>query len=546
MSEVLGLLFAIIVGLTFVPKLAELSQNASDNTRAVTTAQQQKKLIEASTAYIQQYSSTLQSTATATTPAVITVPMLKTVKLLDASFNDTNPYGQTWQTAVLQPTPGQLQALAMSYGGTTSLKDMTASKIAGLVGAQGGFIPKNDSGVYAAGNAYGSFSGWTISTANYPSVTGGRLASLLTFNNGQLNNNYLYRNAVPGNPGVNTMNTPILMGAGATVVANAACTSVGAIARDASGKMMSCLGGQWKPSSGGGLTWKGTIATVGALPTSGNAAGDTYRISGLSNHAFTWDSNSSVWQGLVVDQWGSLVLPGVIYANGSNSNYGAITMLGQKNGWSGINFKDSSGVNQGTLMMNGIHSGFYNAQDNAWRFLVDNAGNATVPGRMEANALTVNGGGSVHYSNMSTSHDDWALVTYASGWNGNSEPRSGRASIYTNDVYLRSAGRWASESSIDILEGPHYIAGLKPGKKYLVSVYGVTEYRTNNDATMLPVQVRNSWGGVIGQSGPGVWINWHDGNAPQSATMMIYAPPDGVVYGFTDRGAALYMSAIGG
>lgn len=387
MSEVLGLLFAIIVGLTFVPKLAELSQKANDNTRAVTTAQQQKKLIEASTAYIQQYSSTLQSTATATTPVIITVPMLTTVNLLDASFAPTNPYGQTWQTAVLQPSAGQLQALAMSYGGTTALTDMAASKIAGLVGAQGGFIPKNDSGVYAAGSAYGAFSGWKISTANYPSVAGGRLASLLTFNNGQLNNNYLYRNAVPGNPGVNTMNTPLLMGPGATVTLNAACTSVGAIARDASGKMMSCQGGQWKGSSTGGLTWKGTVANVGGLPTSGNAAGDTYRVSGLSNHAFTWDSNSSVWQGLVVDQSGSLVLPGVIYASGSNSNYGAITILGQTGGWSGINFKDSWGGNLGTLMMNATDSGFFNNTDNAWRWHVDNNGTSDQAGRAQAGSL---------------------------------------------------------------------------------------------------------------------------------------------------------------
>lgn len=212
MSEVLGLLFAVIVGLTFIPTLSSYTQTANDNTRAATTSQQQKKLIDASSAYVQQYSSNIQSVASATTPAIITVPMLQAVQLLDSSFSATNPFGQTWQTQVLQPSAGNLQALVMSYGGT-AMTDKVASKIAGLVGAQGGFIPKNDSGAFAggAGTAYGAYSGWTMPTANYTSISGGHLASLLTFNNGQLTSNYLYRNSVPGQPNLNRMNTAIDM-----------------------------------------------------------------------------------------------------------------------------------------------------------------------------------------------------------------------------------------------------------------------------------------------------------------------------------------------
>ncbi|RWA45657.1 hypothetical protein AU476_01075 [Cupriavidus sp. UYMSc13B] len=210
MSEVLGLLFAVIVGLTFIPTLSSYTQTANDNTRAATTSQQQKKLIDASSAYVQQYSSNIQSVATASTPAIITVPMLQAVQLLDSSFSATNPFGQTWQTQVLQPSAGNLQAFVMSYGGTT-MSDKVASKIAGLVGAQGGFIPKNDSGIYAAGTAYGSYGGWTAPTTNYASISGGHLSALLAFNNGQLTSNYLYRNAVPGQPNLNRMNTAIDM-----------------------------------------------------------------------------------------------------------------------------------------------------------------------------------------------------------------------------------------------------------------------------------------------------------------------------------------------
>ncbi len=250
MSEVLGLLFAVVLGLLFVPTLSGYTQTANDNTRAATTAQQQKKLIDASSFYVQQYSTNIQSIATATTPAVITVPMLQAVNLLDASFSATNPFGQTWQTQVLQPSAGNLQAFVMSYGGT-AMNDKVASKIASFVGAQGGFIPKNDSGIYAPGTAYGNYV--PTPTANYASISGGHLAALLTFNNGQLTSNYLYRNAVPGQQQLNTMNTPLILGAGAIGTLSQPCSPVGAFARDSNGAALTCQGtgpsGTWQKAS---------------------------------------------------------------------------------------------------------------------------------------------------------------------------------------------------------------------------------------------------------------------------------------------------------
>ena len=197
--------------------------------------------------------------------------MLQAVNLLDGSFSATNAFGQTWQTQVLQPSAGNLQAVVMSYGGT-AMSDKIASKIAGLVGAQGGFIPKNDSGIYAAGTAYGSFGGWIASTANYGSISGGHLAALLAFNNGQLTSNYLYRNAVPGQPQLNRMGTALDMGgnnlnnAGTVTTAgritageyiqfqgvatvDTACppgSSSGLTGKDSTGLLLSCQSGVWK------------------------------------------------------------------------------------------------------------------------------------------------------------------------------------------------------------------------------------------------------------------------------------------------------------
>lgn len=294
MSEILGVLFAVLVGILILPKFAHYQQISNDNARATTTAQQQKQLAAAATTYIQQNTVAVQAAATSTAPAVITVAMLQGVGILPASFAATNPYGQTWQVEVLQPTAGNLQTLVMSTGGT-ALADKQAVKIAAIVGAAGGFIPQNDSGTYPGGsaNAYGSFAGWTVPTTNYTSVTGGHLAALLTFNNGQLVSPYLYRNAVPGQPWLNRMATAIDMQAnnlnnagqvntatlaatsnatvggtlGVTgvataakvqlndvVVAGAACASNGLIAQDSAGFILSCQSGVWakQASSGGG------------------------------------------------------------------------------------------------------------------------------------------------------------------------------------------------------------------------------------------------------------------------------------------------------
>jgi hypothetical protein len=256
MSEILGVLFAIFVGTLVIPKFADYQRVSNDNSRAAVTAQQQKQIIAAGSTYIQQNSVAIQASATATVPTILTITKLQTAGL-PASFSSTNPYGQTWQVEVLQPTPGNLQALAMSTGGT-ALPDAQGGKIMAIVGASGGIIPQNDSGIYpgAAANAYGAFAGWTIPTANYTSVTGGHLAALLTFNNGQLVSNYLYRNAVPGQPQLNQMGTALDMNGNA--INNASQVNTGILA--ATGNT----------TVGGTLGVTGT-ATAGNLVTAGTA-----------------------------------------------------------------------------------------------------------------------------------------------------------------------------------------------------------------------------------------------------------------------------------
>ena len=144
MSEILGVLFAVFIATMAFPKIAAWQQTSNTNNLIAITAQQQKQLDVATTNYIQQNAVAIQAAATSTVPATITVAMLQSTNNLPTAFSAINPYGQIWQTEVLQPSPGNLQALTYSYNGTPLL-DKLVNKIGALV-PSGGFLPQNDSG----------------------------------------------------------------------------------------------------------------------------------------------------------------------------------------------------------------------------------------------------------------------------------------------------------------------------------------------------------------------------------------------------------------
>jgi len=385
--EILGAL-AIMAAMT--AGVVRLIDQYTGDVKSSITAQHLSTISTAAQAYVKDNYGVIVGAATATVPAVVTVPMLIASGYLTAGYSTTNNYGQTACVLVLKPTANNLIALVSTEGGT-AIDDITLGGVVSTLGASGG-------GVYSTATTTmrGAMGGWSSPATDFKancasgvvtqSATTGHPVMALWFSNGDIASGFVHRDAVPGHPELNTMNTPLVMNS--TQTSGAACTTTGAIARDASGAVMSCQGGTWKGGSGG-LNWKGAVANVAALPASGNASGDAYRITNLSNHIFVWDSTSSVWQGLVVNSAGNLTLPGLIYTSGSSTTWGAITMQGSTNGWSGIQFKDSAGANAGTLMMRYDYSGFYKADDSGWRWYVDNAGNSIQPGNAEAGTLQV-------------------------------------------------------------------------------------------------------------------------------------------------------------
>ena len=280
MSAVLGLIIAIVLGMMALPSYMNLQNTASENIRVANAAGQLKKVADAAQGYIQNNYAVIQGAATATTPATITPAMLQSTGFLDASFQNSNPYQQDYIVKVLQPTAGVLQALVLTQNGQ-SIPQKTAPAIATQVGgAEGGFVPyPGQYGSLSPSVAQGAYSAWQVSLTNYGSPGAGHLAALLSFSNGQLQNNYLYRVAMPGNPSLNQMQTNLDMGnnnvnnaatvSATTVTAsgnvnanqvqlngvvseNTACSPNGLVARDANGLLLSCQSGSWKRSASAG------------------------------------------------------------------------------------------------------------------------------------------------------------------------------------------------------------------------------------------------------------------------------------------------------
>ena len=95
--------------------------------------------------------------------------------------------------------------------------------------------------------------------------------------------------------------------------------------------------------------------------------------------------------------------------------------------------------------------------------------------------------------------------------------------------------------------GVSTLTGLISGKKYLITPYGVTTNRGNGIATLLGVIVRNGTtvgiGTLLAQTGSSININWHDGQAPIAAGLIVVTTGTSI-NATCDGLAARYISAI--
>lgn len=170
-------------------------------------AQQQQIVADAAARYLKDHFNAVLAIATATVPAQITVEMLRNTRYLPDGFSDKNAYGQTFLVLACSPFPNQLESILITTGGE-SIDEIGTREIAEYLGGTGGFIPVNQTDMIQ-----GIRGGWQIALSNFGIDPGvGHTASALFLQDGALANDYLYRNAIPGKPELNRMNTTLDMG----------------------------------------------------------------------------------------------------------------------------------------------------------------------------------------------------------------------------------------------------------------------------------------------------------------------------------------------
>ncbi|WP_317633753.1 shufflon system plasmid conjugative transfer pilus tip adhesin PilV [Pseudomonas phytophila] len=204
---VIELLFGLIIFAIMSAIGVSLMAKQMDSQNYQIAAQQQQQVAGAAAKYLKDNFATIYASAGTTTPAKITPQMLRNTNYLPASFSDTNAFGQTFVVLARRVNVNQLESIVITTGGE-AIDEIGTREIAENVGAPGGFIPYNNTGIIQ-----GVRGGWQLALSNYGINPGvGHTASALFLQDGTLANDYLYRNAIPGKPELNRMNTALSMG----------------------------------------------------------------------------------------------------------------------------------------------------------------------------------------------------------------------------------------------------------------------------------------------------------------------------------------------
>lgn len=123
-----------------------------------------------------------------------------------------------------------------------------------------------------------------------------------------------------------------------------------------------------------------------------------------------------------------------------------------------INVSGNTQTKAGTLILSAsvyspifvdLNDGNYYVDPNGVSFLNDIRPNIMYDRQNTAYYVDPNGSTVLNsiYS-VSPDNSNWGLLIYSAGWGANSNPQSHIGSIYANDVYLRSVGRWASQGAL--------------------------------------------------------------------------------------------------
>lgn len=207
MVGTVGMLFILAM---LMPLLINWLNHGLQTQRQRAAAQHLSEVNVAVAEYVRNHYDDLLTQATDTSGPTVTIDMLTDEDLLPAGFGLRNPWGQEYSAYVRQPEAGTLEAITLTRGGSTAGRNFMTNWIPGaaaMLGGAGGFIPSANMPGQAADILLGSFGGWRISLADMgiPSPGAGHLGARATFDTSSMEQDFLYRVAVPGHPDLNAM-----------------------------------------------------------------------------------------------------------------------------------------------------------------------------------------------------------------------------------------------------------------------------------------------------------------------------------------------------
>jgi hypothetical protein len=297
--EAMAVLMVAIAGMTIAWQWLAKDADRKVNQAA---AEHVQVVADATTRWVKDNYSTISAAAAPTVEYDATATLGG--GYLPPGFDPVSPFGQSYSIRIYKAAPTTLQTMIVGTGGST-IGELDLRRIAQLVGAKGGYISAADTT-----KAQGSYGGWAMPFANFGTSPGaGKIVAALFFQDGGAVSDYVYRNAVPGHPELNTMTTPLVMGSVQAV--GTSCATTGAISQDGNGAVVSCQSGVWKTQ--GATYWQDPVATFAALPVCNAASAWQTRVVtspsvGSGPRPYTCDG--SAWQALAINDLGNLVVPG--------------------------------------------------------------------------------------------------------------------------------------------------------------------------------------------------------------------------------------------
>lgn len=478
----LGIMSAVAVGTVM------MSSQYSEDTRTTGAAEHMKTVAEAASLYVRDNRAAMMSQASATTPVMISTAALSAAGYLPPGFSSLNAFRQNVCALVLEPSTGVLNTLAVAenVSAATALDDVTLAHFASLMGSAGGGRFASDTA-----NLTGTGGAWSmpVTTFDNRANTAGRRCDGATAGAVQIVNGtpvlaywmaatdtadpgFLSRDVVPGNPGANTMQTNINMGGNRianlnAVTIDAACgagVNNGEIASGPNGEVVTCVAGLWK--SPGRAYWGAVVGTFSALPAcNATNLGETRRVTDINGvflcNGLRWDAALNTSNNFVLPQHlqvaGNANISGSASISGNASISGSSSVGGAVNHYSTTNLHGATTTHSSLNANAGINVGSGQTISNPGTMHIEAAGNLYLKPWAGGGQVVVGGGGgngNLHATGRVTANGshaltgqsyDWAVMARDGGGGLNYAPKSSSGSMHVNDIYVRSAGKWASD-----------------------------------------------------------------------------------------------------